>query len=88
MSSYVIVQDIEIEGRAFKAGEVIGKRDGGVIVATAEGVTRGHIEARLNRSVRCGDPKKIMAELSKSDDGDKKQSKQGKDDGKTETANK
>ena len=44
----VLTRDQTIDGVFIAAGEVVGHQgEDGVIVATAEGVTRGHIEARL-----------------------------------------
>lgn len=43
----ILLKAEKIEGRLIEAGAELGVMEGGTIKATAEGVTRGHIESRL-----------------------------------------
>jgi hypothetical protein len=47
----ILAFDHTIEGQAFKKGAVLGELRDGNIIATAAGLTRGHLEARLRRRV-------------------------------------
>ncbi len=66
---FYATHDMDIEGVKVKRGDVLGRRHtSGDITPAKEGITRGHIEARMNRTIAYGDPKKLPAEPSKSGD--------------------
>ncbi len=68
--SIVTAENLRIEGVPFACGTVVGEMREGQIVATAEGVTRGHLEPRL-RDGRCvvGSPADVLPQAAQAEPG-------------------